>query len=182
MKKVFIICLSLVILVGSVLICLSQKDKVTVSAEEGYIRFHVRANSNSEEDQNVKYKVKNALVDYLTPLLVKAETIENAKSVIKSNQAMLESIATKTLNQNGFNYSAVVRINDEFFPTRSYYELTLESGIYDALIVELGSGKGDNWWCVVYPPLCFIKQENETTNTIIYKSKLVEIWKKIAKQ
>ena len=83
----------------------------------------------------------------------------------------MTSLANQVLAKNGFNYKATVAVRNEEFPTRVYEDLTLESGYYDALIVELGRAKGDNWWCVVYPPMCFTGNESG----IIYKSKILEI-------
>ena len=74
-----------------------------------------------------------------------------------------------------FTYSAKVKLCKESFPDRSYNGVTLPQGVYDALIIELGSAQGNNWWCVVYPPLCFVGAENNGTNTIVFQSKLVEI-------
>ena len=136
-----------------------------------YLRIHVRANSNSEEDQAVKYQVKEALVNYLTPYLAKCDTKLKAYNLLTEKEKDLESVADKVLYNNGYDYHSDVEIKKEAFPTRVYEDYTLEEGIYDALIVNLGSGKGDNWWCVVYPPLCFV-------NGVIgyqYKSKLKEI-------
>ena len=81
----------------------------------------------------------------------------------------------KVLENNGFCYKSKAKLNEEYFPTRSYGELTLTDGFYDALIIELGEAEGNNWWCVVYPPLCFIGAEGSDTNNIKYKSKLYEI-------
>ena len=75
--------------------------------------------------------------------------------------------------KNGFNYVSNIKINNEYFPTRTYANTTLESGYYDAVIIELGEAEGDNWWCVMYPPLCFVNK-NENNMQIKYKSKIWE--------
>lgn len=139
-----------------------------------YLRIHIRANSNSVADQDVKYEVKAAVVDYLTPFLAEVSTKAQAKSVISSHLEDIISVADAVLSAYGFLYSANARVCAESFPTRSYGGLCLESGIYDALIIELGSGTGDNWWCVIYPPLCFVPTEISGDN-IYYKSKILEI-------
>lgn len=135
-----------------------------------YLRIHIRANSNSEEDQSVKYRVKSAVVDYLTPFIAECETKAEAISLLEDKKSELEEIADKTLKSNGFSYKSRVAVRKESFPTRVYGDFTLEEGIYDAIIVELGEAKGDNWWCVVYPPLCFTGSKN-----VKYKSKIQEI-------
>lgn len=153
----------------------SKEENVQAMDKSCYIRIHIRANSNDEVDQNVKYKVKSAIVDYLTPIIAECETLNEAHAKIASNLKEVTQVANGVLKDNGFNYSANARLNDEYFPTRAYADLVLDEGVYDALIVELGSGTGNNWWCVVYPPLCFIGAENEGTNSIVYKSKIVEL-------
>lgn len=167
MKKVICVLIGLVC-VATLLLCGVKKESNTQ-----YLRIHIRANSNLEIDQNVKYKIKDQLVDFLTPILSECVTVENAKIKMQENLSNIERIANKTLEKNGFDYKAKAKINNEYFPTRSYSDLTLESGYYDALIVELGSAKGDNWWCVVYPPLCFTGGNSKP----IYKSKIAEIIK-----
>ena len=89
-------------------------------------------------------------------------------------------MCNKVLAENGFTYTIHAKLCQEQFPDRNYDNVTLAAGVYDALIIELGSGSGNNWWCVVYPPLCFVGGESNGTNTIVYKSKLLEIinqWK-----
>ena len=136
-----------------------------------YLRIHVRANSNLEIDQDVKIKVKNELVSYLTPVLSQCKTKENAERELNLRLEKIQAIADSTLKEQGFSYKSQVKINNELFPTREYQGLVLNAGFYDALIVELGEAKGDNWWCVVYPPLCFVGQGTGYQ----YKSKLLEI-------
>ncbi len=165
--KVFIL---LFVIVGLILIGYffpTEKDNPE------YLRIHIRANSNTEIDQSVKYKVRDSIVNYLTPIIAeqKNPTKESAQKLIESKLADIENVANSVLNENGFDYKSSARIKNELFPTRVYEDLTLDSGYYDALILNLGSGEGDNWWCVVYPPLCF-----KNTN-YIYKSKILEIIK-----
>ncbi|MCQ2386948.1 MAG: stage II sporulation protein R [Clostridia bacterium] len=135
-----------------------------------YLRIHIRANSNDEIDQNIKYIVKDKIVQYLTPVLSTCDSKKKAVSFLYDNLENIEKIADETLKENGFNYTSKAKINNEKFPTRSYGDFCLEEGFYDALIVNLGSGKGDNWWCVVYPPLCFTDSSD-----FVYKSKIIEI-------
>lgn len=147
------------------------------SANAEYLRIHIRADSNDGEDQAVKYMVRDAVVEYLTPIVAEAGTKEKAMSLMKANLKQLSDVADGVLKANGFTYGARAELKEEEFPTRVYGEYTLEAGVYQALIIYLGSGKGDNWWCVVYPPLCFAGQPGEN---VVYKSKIKEIienWK-----
>ena len=145
-----------------------------------YLRLHIRANSNMVMDQNVKYEIKTEVVKFLTPYLQSVKSKNEAIEVINQKADELEDICDLKLKNNGFNYCSNVKINNEYFPTRTYENTTLESGYYDAVIIELGEAEGDNWWCVMYPPLCFVNK-NENATQINYKSKLVEWFNKLFK-
>ncbi|MBQ8685685.1 MAG: stage II sporulation protein R [Clostridia bacterium] len=147
------------------------------AATTDYLRIHIRAHSNAEEAQAVKYLVRDGVVDFLTPLVAECETKEGAIESVENALADIERVASAVLTENGYAYGARAEVKTEEFPTRVYGEYTLPAGEYAALIVELGEGKGDNWWCVVYPPLCFTGASGEN---VVYKSKILEIierWK-----
>lgn len=141
--------------------------------EVEYLRIHIRANSNSAEDQRVKYLVKDRIVEVLIPYLSDVETFEQAKEIVSQNFSLIESEAEDVLLSEGFSYGCRADIRKEMFPTRTYENLTLEEGEYEALILELGSGEGDNWWCIVFPAFCFTKSQN--SDNIVYISKIWEI-------
>lgn len=149
-------------------------------AEYRLIRIHIRANSNDETDQSVKMRVKEAVTEYLTCELGGAKTFEEAYAGLEKRLDEIVKIADGTLKSNGFGYGARARLNNEYFPARSYEDVVVESGYYDALIVELGSGSGDNWWCVIYPPLCYVKAA--PGDRIRYKSKIKELWERFVKK
>lgn len=144
-----------------------QEKKVT----KEYLRIHVRANSNSQADQLVKYEIKDRLVEFLTPYVSECSTKEEAISLLKSLTGSMNKIANGCLEEKGFSYRAKTEIRQEYFPTRVYDGERLPDGVYDSIIVELGEAEGDNWWCVVYPPLCFYSE----TTPIKFKSKIAEI-------
>ena len=171
MKKILFAISALIALLSIIMLVPNQNAK----ANADFLRIHIRADSNSQEDQNVKYVVKSAVVDYLTPYLAEATSKDRAMSIVKSHLTGIEQVCDKTLKANGFNYTSKARLAVEEFPDRSYNGVTLAAGVYDALIIELGSSSGNNWWCVVYPPLCFVGGESNGTNQIIYKSKIAEI-------
>ena len=178
MKKIIFAVIALVVLVAVIAVAPSSKTNAD------FLRIHIRADSNDTADQNVKYEVKSAVVDYLTPYLTGATTKQKAMSIVQSHLRDIEAVCDKVLAQNGFTYKSHAKLKEEQFPDRSYGDVTLAAGVYDALIIELGSGSGNNWWCVVYPPLCFVGGESNGTNQIIYKSKLMEIinqWKSNSK-
>lgn len=150
MKKIVILTLLLMISLSG---CVDTKNR-----KQDCVRIHIRANSNSEIDQSVKLDVRDAVVNYLTPLL------SDCKS---SDDVLLDK---------GFPYRATVRLSSEKFPYRKYDDVSFPAGVYDALIVELGEGTGNNWWCVCFPPLCFVPDDG--SENFRYKSKIVEIIKK----
>lgn len=142
-----------------------------------YLRIHIRADSNAGEAQSVKYAVRDRLVAYLTPIVAECESKTEAIGQIRLHLNALANEATVLLQEKGFSYGATAELTQEYFPTRVYEDCTLPAGEYTALIVRLGRGEGDNWWCVVYPPLCFTAQ---TQPNLVYRSKILEIiadWK-----
>lgn len=166
-----------VIVVLILLLIIGASFLPTAEVEYDYLRLHIRANSNSEIDQNIKYEIKDELVEFLTPYFCNVTSKNEAIEIVNNLKEKMSEICVEVLRKNGFNYSANVKINNEYFPTRTYSNTTLESGYYDAVIVELGCAEGDNWWCVMYPPLCFITRENQTE--ITFKSKIVEWFKSL---
>ncbi|MDE6189047.1 MAG: stage II sporulation protein R [Clostridia bacterium] len=156
--KVAAVIILCVILLGAVIMFAKTQSQ---SPEDTYLRIHIRANSNDATDQSVKYKVKESIVEYMTPKLEGVADKSQAMTILSENLDEMKVVADAVLSSNGYDYESTVSIRQEEFPVRSYGDLTLESGIYDALIIELGSGSGDNWWCVVFPPLCFVGKESE---------------------
>lgn len=152
MKKIFAAIIVLLIAIATAAVALYGTEE---EAETDYLRIHVRANSNSEADQAVKYLVKDEVVAFITPYAAQCVSKERAVELLSSVTGEIEAVCDRVLKENGFSYTSRAEIRKENFPTRVYGDLTLESGIYDALIIELGTGTGDNWWCVIYPPLCF---------------------------
>lgn len=173
MKAVAVIIICLII-IGAVIIALKSGD----NRQEQYLRIHIRANSNEASDQSVKYKVKERVVEYMSPKLDNVTSKSEAMKILDANLDGMKRVADETLAQNGYDYTANVKLCREEFPVRTYGDLTLESGVYDALIIELGSGTGDNWWCVVFPPLCFVGEDKEDED-FEYKSFFKDVYDKL---
>ena len=163
MKYLKVVLLSMLLIVFVIGMVSLSKNNGTVIQNADYLRLHIRANSNSECDQNIKYEIKNQLLALIT------KDVAN-----NQNKTKLENFVNNILKANNFNYISNITIKNEYFPTRTYNNVTLTSGFYDAIIVELGTASGNNWWCVAYPPLCFM-YESENYGKITYKSKLLEI-------
>ena len=167
MKKILLV-FGVVIIIIAILVFMP-------SAETKYLRIHIRANSNDLVDTNIKHEIKDLVCEYLTPLFADCNEIEKAEKILTANLKNIERVVDNLLLSKGFTYTSSARLNNEYFPTRTYKELVLESGYYDALIIDLGQAKGDNWWCVIYPPMCLA----DNTKNIVYKSKLLQIISKI---
>ena len=174
LKQVVLILFGLLLAIVGV--CGVNSGTQTELSNDCFLRIHIRANSNDAVDQNVKYAVKNAVVSYLSPKLVNATTKEQAMEIVKDNLAGITSTADSVLSNNGFSYTSNAKLTREDFPTREYNNVVLPSGEYDSLIVSLGEGVGNNWWCVVYQPLCFLNTTNNQDG-VVYKYKLYDIVK-----
>src|SRR5574344_1125880 len=175
MKKILFVIIPIIICLVVINFCLVPNSSVLSNSD--YLRIHIRANSNTEIDQGVKYKIKDELVNFLAPKLSNCTTKKEVVDLIETEKILLENTADKVLLENGFQYKSKIKIDSEMFPTRSYNGYTLESGIYDAMIVELGEAEGNNWWCVIYPPLCFVNVSSTSSSAVVYKSKILEIIK-----
>lgn len=170
LRKVFsFLCLSMLFLcaLGG---CLQQREN------SDYLRIHIRANSDRNVDQEVKLVVRDCVIDYLSPLLQSAKTRSEAEHIVLTHVPELENEIDELLYSCGFFYGCNVVIDTEFFDKRSYGELTLDEGYYRAIIIDLGTGKGHNWWCVAFPPLCFTLSENY--DNIQYRSIVCDVVKK----
>ena len=122
------------------------------------IRFHVIANSDSTEDQTLKLEVKDKLVKLLSPRLKSVASITQARSIINNNIDLIKATAEKVIHENGYDYPVTVSLESCFFPLKIYGDYTFPPGTYEALRVRIGSAAGHNWWCVMFPPLCFVDE------------------------
>lgn len=160
------------------------------------VRLHVLANSDSEEDQALKLKVRDRLLACAEPILAEASDRREAEALLRDHLPELERVAAREIQAGGCDYAVAVKLEDTMFPTREYEGFTLPAGKYLALRVVIGAGEGRNWWCVVFPPLCaaaaaevpetalaagfssaqvgLITEENQG---YVLKSKLVEFWR-----
>ncbi len=145
------------------------------SSSSDFLRVHIRANSNLEIDQEVKLLVRDEVVKYIAPKVQNLDK-QQAFQLIKKEQKEIQAVADLVLEREGLAYNSKASLKKEYFPMREYGGKQFESGEYDALILELGQAKGDNWWCVVYPPLCFVGGEDVGADEIIYKSKIKELF------
>ena len=163
-KRIYILIGVLIaILLSTTLIISRQISKIeayTYDYKEKLIRFHVIANSDTDEDQELKLKVRDAVIAYLQPKLENSKSIEESETIIKREYSNLEEISNKVIYDNGYDYSVDIGLQYSYFPAKQYSSVVLPAGKYKALKIIIGEGKGKNWWCVMFPPLCFVDDQN----------------------
>ena len=194
---VILILLSIFILISAI----SYVDAVSNNIADSVFRLHVVTNSDSKEDQELKLKVRDELLSYMNIISKDSTSKEEAMQIANKHQEEFIQIAEKVVRENGYDYIVKVKIGKSDFPTKYYGDITLPAGTYDALKVQIGDAKGQNWWCVMFPPLCFVdvstgivpdnsKQELEQNlddeeydlisktddNKILFKFKIVELF------
>ena len=141
------------------LFILNSNFKSTQAAlASNVIRFHVLANSDENYDQKLKLKVRNRIIKEMEQFFDNNGDIKSARCAISDNLEKIESIAKDEIEKNGYSYDVKVRLGNSYFPTKNYGEIILPEGNYEALKVEIGNAKGQNWWCVLFPPLCFVDE------------------------
>jgi stage II sporulation protein R len=123
---------------------------------EQIIRLHVIANSDTDEDQELKMKVKETIVTYLRGEMQDATSVDEARQAIREHLPEIEEIAAEKMRAEGYEYTAEATLGESYFPVKEYGDLTFPAGNYEALRVRLGESAGHNWWCVMYPSLCFV--------------------------
>lgn len=168
MKKVLLIILVLLIYV---FISHEIEKKYVIPAEA--IRIRILANSNTTEDQNIKREVKDKIEPYLYNLLSNSQSKLEAKNTIINNMESIEKvIETSLLNRQTYS----VNFGKNYFPEKEYRGVLYEEGYYDSLLIKLGDGLGDNWWCVLFPPLCLL--EGNVSEDVEYSSFVAELMEK----
>lgn len=153
------------------------KSEETVKIPDTAIRFRVLANSNSPRDQKIKEEVRDRMQEELYSLLSNSKSIKEARGLINDNMDNFNNILEDEMKDKEYSYTIDYGMHE--FPEKVYKGITYEAGEYESLLVTLGEGEGDNWWCVLFPPLCLLEAE-ETTNAdeIEYKSFIKEIIEK----
>ena len=140
-------------------------NKIQKNIAKNVLRLHVIANSDSDNDQNLKLKVRDSILHELQTGLNTATSPAQAKQYVASKFQNIKNTADYTIHQNGYSYSVKVFIQNRYFPVKTYGDLTFPAGRYQALRIDIGQAKGQNWWCVMYPPLCFVDE----STTIVSK-------------
>lgn len=158
----------LFLLIGIFVFFIAGEKKTSGNIEknlkENIIRFHVRANSDSKYDQRNKLKVRDAIVNYMSPYMEKADTKEEAMKILRQKKGGIQKTAEETLRRLGDSKKINVHYTTETFPEKTYGNYTFPEGVYDAVRVDIGVAKGHNWWCVMFPDLCVTKDDEVQIN------------------
>ncbi len=157
MKKIKNLLIIILLLFIYCIICaFSYVNAVSTDIQNSVFRLHVIANSDSDEDQNLKYIVRDKVLEYISSISNSSMTKDEVIALANENINEIQKIAENTIHENGYNYSVKLNIGNFSFPTKKYGDITFPAGFYDALKIEIGEAKGHNWWCVMFPPLCFV--------------------------
>lgn len=148
--------LCLLLIIYTITCAFTYVEAVSNDISNSVFRLHVIANSDSTEDQDLKYKVRDNLLNYMNTLCINCTSKEEAIKLVYNYQEEFKEIALDTIKSEGYSYDVNINIGNFKFPTKEYGDITLPAGFYDALRVEIGEAKGKNWWCVMFPSLCFI--------------------------
>ena len=155
--KLKMICiLAFLLFIYTTICAISYAKSVSEDLENSVFRLHVIANSDSKEDQNLKYIVRDKLLQYMNSYLSNTSTKEDAIKIANEHLDEFKQVAVNTIKEQGYSYNVNVKVGNFEFPTKTYGDISLPAGFYDALRVEIGEAKGQNWWCVMFPPLCFV--------------------------
>ena len=148
--------LALLLLIYIFICAQSYVSAVSTNLSDAVFRLHVLANSDSEEDQTLKLKVRDSLLNYMNNICSNCSTKSEAISLVQEHSQEFQRVAENTISENGYDYPVKINIGNFYFPTKDYGDISLPAGFYDALRVEIGKAEGRNWWCVMFPTLCFI--------------------------
>ena len=154
LKKVFIVLFLLIIYIT--ISTASYANTVSSNIANNVFRLHVVANSNTNEDQALKYLVRDEVISFVNNLNPNISSKEDMIDLVKTHSELIKNHAKKIIKKEGYNYDVNINIGNFSFPTKYYGDISLPSGYYDALKIEIGNATGENWWCVMFPPLCFI--------------------------
>jgi stage II sporulation protein R len=134
----------------------SYAISVSTDLSNNFFRLHILANSDSEEDQALKLKVRDNIIEYMETLTYDGLSKEEVVTLTQNHLDDFKKIAEETIKKEGFDYKVSLKIDNFYFPTKVYGNISLPAGYYDGLKIEIGEAKGQNWWCSLFPPLCFV--------------------------
>lgn len=177
MKKYIILILSIIFIFY---VYNNVEAEETIIPDEA-IRFRVIANSNNIYDQNIKIQVRNVIQNKIFELLKGVDDIDETRNIMKSNIDLLNQLTEDTLNNLNYDMNFKINYGYNYFPEKKYKGIKYKEGEYESLVITLGEGKGDNWWCVLFPPLCLIEADESDVEDSEYTFFISEIINKYLK-
>ena len=139
------------------------------------IRFHVLANSDTEEDQNLKLKVRDKVIENMSSKFIGCSNIDDARKIMLDSMDEVNSIAKEVIEENGYSYRVKSELSRENFPDKMYGDTLFPQGNYEAFRILIGEANGQNWWCVMFPPLCFVDESKQVVNSDETKESLEKV-------
>ncbi len=167
-KLNFIFILTILVFIYIALLSFNYSKAISSNLLDSVFRLHIIANSDSSADQELKLKVRDNIINYMNTLTSSSSDKKDVISMVNNHLDSFKEIALNTIKENGYNYDVNIEIGNFHFPTKSYGDISFPAGNYDALKIEIGDAIGQNWWCVLFPPLCFV---NSSTGVVPDDSK-----------
>lgn len=167
-KLNFIFILTILVFIYIALLSFNYSKAVSSNLSDSVFRLHIIANSDSSADQELKLKVRDNIIKYMNTLTSSSSDKKDVISMVNNHLDSFKEIALNTIKGNGYNYDVNIEIGNFHFPTKSYGDISFPAGNYNALKIEIGDAIGQNWWCVLFPPLCFV---NSSTGVVPDDSK-----------
>ena len=164
MKKILL----LLSIISFIYIGLNYKEEDSIIPDEA-IRFRVVANSNTVYDQNIKLQVRNTVQNEIFKLIKDSKSIDDTRKILKEHQKELYDVTNNKLKELDYNKDFKIKYGFNHFPKKKYKGVTYKEGNYESLVITLGSGNGDNFWCVLFPPLCLLEADDNSSSNIEYK-------------
>ena len=164
MKKILL----LLSIISFIYIGLNYKEDDNIIPDEA-IRFRVVANSNTVYDQNIKLQVRNTVQNEIFKLIKDSKSIDETRKILKEHQKELYDVTNNKLKELDYNKDFKIKYGFNHFPKKKYKGVTYKEGNYESLVITLGSGNGDNFWCVLFPPLCLLEADDNSSSNIEYK-------------
>ena len=162
-KLNFIFILTILVFIYIALLSFNYSKAISSNLSDSVFRLHIIANSDSSADQELKLKVRDKIIEYMNTLTSNSSDKKDVISIVNNHLDSFKEIALNTIKENGYNYDVNIEIGNFHFPTKSYGDISFPAGNYDALKIEIGDAIGQNWWCVLFPPLCFV---NSSTGVV----------------
>ena len=167
-KLNFIFILTILVFIYIALLSFNYSKAISSNLLDSVFRLHIIANSDSSADQELKLKVRDNIINYMNTLTSSSSDKKDVISMVNNHLDSFKEIALNTIKENGYNYDVNIEIGNFNFPTKTYGDISFPAGNYDALKIEIGDAIGQNWWCVLFPPLCFV---NSSTGVVPDDSK-----------